>query len=95
MTVKVQAVAQEGLGLNLGICLGVFYTTDGMIGDWGSEWLQNALIVLIGLFRGYRLVKNVAKSRTMKCQPKHYSQTCCRRRWVVDEQGWYHYTVSN
>ena len=60
MTVEYQAVAQEGLGLNVGICLGVFYAENGMLGARDSEWLQNALNVLIGLFHLYRFVTIVA-----------------------------------
>ena len=33
------------------------------------DWLQNAMNVLVGLFRRYVLVENVAKSCTMTYQP--------------------------
>ena len=32
MTAEYQTVVQEGLGINVGICLGVFYTDNGMVG---------------------------------------------------------------
>ena len=32
-------------------------------------WLQHALNVLVGLFRRYGMADNVAKLRTMTCQP--------------------------
>ena len=63
-------MAQEGLVLNSGIFLGVFYAKNGMIGARYSEWLQNALNVLVGLFHRYGIVTNVAKFWTMTCQPK-------------------------
>ena len=50
MTVKDQTVQQEGLGLNMGRLLGVFYNDDRMIGARDSEWIQNAHNVLISLF---------------------------------------------
>ena len=69
MNFEDQEVAQEGLGLNVGRCLGIFYADDGIIGARYSEWLQNALNVIIDLFRKYGLVKNIVKSWTMTCQP--------------------------
>ena len=49
MTYKYQTVAQKGLVINVGIFLGVFYNGDGMVRARDSEWLQNALNVIIGL----------------------------------------------
>ena len=49
VTAKYQKVAQEGLGIKVGICLGVFYSVDGMVGVRYSEWLQNFLNILISL----------------------------------------------
>ena len=69
VTVKEQVVAQEGLGLNVGICLGLFYDDYVMVSAQDSEWLQNALNVIVDLFWRYGLVKNIAKSQTMTCQP--------------------------
>ena len=69
MTVKYQTVVQQGLGLNVGRCLGVFYTDKCMVGARDSEWLQNALNIRIGLFWRYRLVTNIANYRRMMCQP--------------------------
>ena len=51
MTVKDQAAEQDGLGINLGICLGFFYANNGMIGAQDSEWLQNAPNALICIFQ--------------------------------------------
>ena len=67
---KDQAVTQEVLVLNVGICLGVFYADDSMIGAWDPEWLQNVLKIIIGIFWRYGIVENFAKSRTMTCQPR-------------------------
>ena len=61
MTAKDQTVAQEVLGINMGRCLGVFYTNNGMVEAWESDCLQNKLNVLIILFRRYRLVANIVK----------------------------------
>ena len=69
LTVKDHMVVQEGLGLNVGRCLGFFYTDDGMVEAQESEWLQKSLNVLIDLFYRYGLVKNVEKSWTMTYQP--------------------------
>ena len=68
ITAKHQAVAQEVLRFNVGIFLVFFYADNGMIVEWDSEWLQNALRVLIGFFRRYGLVINIAKSRMIACQ---------------------------
>ena len=38
------------------ICLGFFYTDDGIIDAWDLEWLQNALDVISSLFQRYGLV---------------------------------------
>ena len=70
MTAEDQAMTQEGLGLNVGICLRISYSYDRMIGAQDSEWLQNTLIILINFFQRYRLVANVKKSQTMMCQHK-------------------------
>ena len=50
MTYKYQTVAKEGLVINVGRCLGFFYDGNGMVRARDSEWLQNALNVLISLF---------------------------------------------
>ena len=42
ITVEDQTVAQEGLGLNVGIFLGVLYAKDFMIRVQDSEWIKNA-----------------------------------------------------
>ena len=68
LTVEDQLVAQEGLGLVLGRCLVLFYDNNGMVGLWYMEWLQGAMIVLIGLFFRYRMVLSAAKYKSMTCQ---------------------------
>ena len=50
ITVEDQTVAQEGLGLNVGIFLRVLYAKDFMIGAQDSEWIKNAHNVFIYLF---------------------------------------------
>ena len=62
-------VAQEGLGLALGRCLGLFYADGVMVESRDTEWLQGALNVIIDLLRRYLLVVNVAKSKVMICHP--------------------------
>ena len=59
----------DGLEETVGRCLGVFYSNDGMVGSRDSDCLQHAMNVLVGLFRNDSLASNVAKSRTMTCQP--------------------------
>ena len=56
------------MGLAIGKCLGLFYADDGVVRSRDTEWLQVALNMLIGIFCWYRLVMNVAKSKTAKCQ---------------------------
>ena len=70
MTVEDQMVSQEGLGINVRICLGFFYANDCMVGAQDSEWIQNALNVLISLFWQYGLVTNIPKYWTMSFQPR-------------------------
>ena len=62
-------MAHDGLVENAGQCLVVFYDNDGVIGSHNPNWLQHAMNVIVGLFRMYGLADNVAKSRTMTCQP--------------------------
>ena len=47
--------------------MGIFYTYESMVGLWDPEWIQGSLNVLIGLFWWYRLMYNVANSKSMKC----------------------------
>ena len=70
MSVKDQAVAHEGMGLNLGRCLVVIYANNGIIRSQESEWLQNAVNVLICLCSWYGIIANVTKSQTMTYQPR-------------------------
>ena len=58
LTVKYHTVVQEGLVINLCRCLVFFYSEEIMVKEWDSEWLQNALNVLVGLFCQYRLITN-------------------------------------
>ena len=67
MKVDDHRVAHDGLGETVGRYLGVFYDEDGMVGSRDSDWLQNVMNVLVGLFRRYGMAANIAKSRTMKC----------------------------
>ena len=69
MMVEDHRVAHDGLGETFGRCLVVFYTDDGMVRSCNSDWLQNAMNVLVGLFIRYGPAANVAKSRTMTCHP--------------------------
>ena len=69
MTVEDQRVAHEGLGETVGWRMGVLYANDGMVGSQDTDWLQHSMNVLVGLFQHYGLTANVAKSRTMTCQP--------------------------
>ena len=68
MTLEDQRVAHDGLGETVGQCLELFYADDGMVGSRDSDWLQNAMNALVGLFRRYVLAANVTKSHTMTCQ---------------------------
>ena len=69
MTVEYHSVDHDRLGDTVGRCLGVFYADNGMVGSRDSDWLQHAMNILVGLFRSYVLVANVAKSPTITCQP--------------------------
>ena len=69
LTVEDESDNQEGLGMVLGGCMGMFYAYDGMIRSREPEWIQGAINVIINPFRGFRLVSNVAKYKTMACQP--------------------------
>ena len=69
LTVEDQRVAHDGLVETVERSLGVFCADDGMVGSHGLDWLQHTMKILVGLFRRYGLASNVAKSRTMTCQP--------------------------
>ena len=64
-----QLVDQEGLGILVGRCMGLFYACYDMVGSRDPEWLQAALNMLINLFHQYRLVTNVAKYKAVIYQP--------------------------
>ena len=65
MVVEIQLVTYEGLGINVGICLVLFYTYDGVAGLQYLEWIQGELNMLIGLLLRYILLVNVAKYKAM------------------------------
>ena len=65
--VEDQLVAQEGLGLAVGRCLGLFYADSSVVGSRDKEWLQGALNGFIGLFFPYGLAVNVANPKAMTC----------------------------
>ena len=69
MIVEDHKVAHDGLGETVGRCLVLFYENNGMVRSRNLEWLQHKMNILVGLFRRYGLAANVAKSRTMTCQP--------------------------
>ena len=69
LAVEDHLVTQEGLGLAVVRCLGLFYADEGVVVLWDPEWLQVALNVLIGIFHPYLLVGNFAKSKFMIFQP--------------------------
>ena len=52
----------------MGRCLRLLYSDEGMVVLRYPKWLQGALNVIIGLFRGYVLVVNIAKSKVMTFQ---------------------------
>ena len=41
----------------------------GMVVSQDPDWLQHLINVLVGIFRRYGFAANVAKLRTMTCQP--------------------------
>ena len=69
MIVEDQRVAHDGLGEAVGQCMGVFYANNFMFGSRYPEWLQHYMNVLVSLFQRYGIASNVAKFRTMMCQP--------------------------
>ena len=63
-----ESAKHEVLGMTIGRCIGLFYADDGMIGSRYPEWFQEAINVIIELFRRVGLMSNVAKSKIMTCQ---------------------------
>ena len=49
-------------------CMDVVYADDGMIGSRDPEWIQGAINVFNGLFRGVGVMANVSKSNNINCQ---------------------------
>ena len=68
MTLEDQGVTHNGMGEAARHCLGIFHIDDDIVGSRDS-WIQHLMNVLIVLFRHYGLTDNIAKSRTMTCQP--------------------------
>ena len=79
MSVENQRVAHDRLGETAGRCLGVFYAYDDMVGSRDADWLQHSMNVLVGLLLHYGFTANVAKSRTMTCEPSALWLGVCRR----------------
>jgi len=62
--------AANGLaGATVRDLLVAFYADDGLIAAWNHQWLQDALNVLVTLFRKVRLETNVDKTKIMICHP--------------------------
>ena len=49
--------------------LSLFYADDGLLGARDKGWLQNALTVLVSMFRRIGISTNVAKTQAMNCYP--------------------------
>ena len=64
-----KSAVHDGLGMEVGRSLGVFYADYGLIGLRDPEWLKEALNVLIGLFYRVELMANIANSKNTTCQP--------------------------
>ena len=69
MPVEDKRVDQNGMVEDGRRFLGVFYVNDGIVGSREYIWLHHSMNALVGLFHRYVLIANVAKSRTMTCQP--------------------------
>ena len=74
----------------MGRRLGIFYADNGVLGAWDSEWLQNALNVLIGPFHLYRFVAIVKNLVQCHAHPEHYNWSCWRRWWAYEQVWWRH-----
>ena len=59
----------DRLGMAVGSSMGVFYAYYVMIGSQSLEWIQEAINVLIRLLCRFRLMSNVAKSKSVTCPP--------------------------
>ena len=49
MIVKDKLVARDGLQLELGRCMGIFYVNDGMVGSREPQQIQEPMNGIIGL----------------------------------------------
>ena len=64
-------VVLDGLGLTVRERLPLFYADDGFVGSRDSVWLQQALDVLLSLFRREGLEANIRKNESMTFFPGH------------------------
>ena len=69
MTAEDHRVDHYGLVDTSGRYLRLFYANYGMVGSRDADWMQHSINFLFGLFRQYSLAANIAKSRTITCQP--------------------------
>ncbi len=60
---------QEGLGMTVAEKLAAFYADDGLLSSTNAPWLQQALTVLVDVFKRIGLSTNAAKTKTMVCYP--------------------------
>ena len=68
MMVGDRLVAHDRLRIAVRRCMGMLYADDSLVGSRDLDWLQGYLNVIIGLFRHYKLVANVANSKAMMYQ---------------------------
>ena len=68
LKVEYQLVAQEGLLLAVGRCMGIFYAENVVVVFWNPEWNQCAMNVLFNPYLQYGLVANISKSNSMTFQ---------------------------
>ena len=64
-----ESFIQDGLQHAVGQSLGVLYADDELLGSQDPDCLQVALNFFIGLFWRIGLASNIAKSKTIICQP--------------------------
>ena len=63
------SVATGGFGDTVASKLSLFCADDGLIGSREDQWLQQAMDVLVGVFRRVGWAANVGKTKTMTCFP--------------------------
>jgi len=74
LVVNDNGIVTDGFGPTVGERMALFYADDGLLSSTDHQWLQQALDVLIGLFRRMGLQTNAAKTKTMTTFP-HYVTT--------------------